>query len=103
MIRGLRSARVPVRVVRWDAEDIGDISSPTKPNEVVAAQVIHVSGLERKVVVWVPTDQSFLKGVIDDEQDRLHTIGRCTGQLVNVTWPQTPPPPRVPVEDLDLD
>ena len=72
----------------------------TRPDEVVAAQVIHLSGLERKVVVWVPSRYTDL---LDEEQDRLHTIGRCTGQLIKVIWPQAPSEPKLPVEELDLD
>lgn len=100
LIRGLRSAGVPVRVVRWDASSTDDVCSMTRPDEVVAAQVIHVSGLERKVVVWVPSRYTDL---LDEEQDRLHTIGRCTGQLIKVIWPQPPSEPKLPVEELDLD
>ena len=97
LIRGLRGAGLPVRVVKWNASSIDDVCSTTRPNDVVAAQVIHVSGLERKVVVWVPSRHS---DGIEEELDRLHAFGRCTGQLIKVTWPRAE---RIPVEDLDLD
>ena len=78
--------------------DMEDVGLRAGPDEVVAARIAYVSGLERKVVVWVQSVRVTPLGAIAEELDRVHTIGRCTGQLIKVIWPQA-----VDAQDLDLD
>ena len=98
-VRGLRDAGLPVAVLgvhdwrlhqeKWknDAEDI----AVARTNQVTAAHFSVVSGLERKVVVWLPgrwqgVDESYRYELIDS-YDRLYGWSRGTTQLVVVDVP----------------
>ena len=98
LIRGLRDAAVPVRLVGLNTADMEDVGLRAGPDEVVAARVAFISGLERKVVVWVQSVEETPLGSLLEELDRVQAIGRCTGQLINVIWPKVPPQ-----AELELD
>ncbi|KAK7484617.1 hypothetical protein BaRGS_00024143, partial [Batillaria attramentaria] len=88
MLRGLRRARVPVRVVRSrDNDVIADVAKMAGADEVVAGEVGAVRGLERKIVIWVQTDRP-VTGTEDESWGRLEGASRATGQVVWVVWPQ---------------
>lgn len=92
VVRGLRAAGVPVRVIRkgHESSDVCD-TAVTQSNVVTVTYYGTVSGLERKVVVCLPGrnpgyDGDFTYEEIDVFQ-RLQAMSRCTAQLVVVNVP----------------
>ena len=60
-------------------------------DQVTVAHFSNVSGLERKVVVWLPgrwlgVDDSYSDELIES-YDRLYALSRCTTQLIVVEVP----------------
>lgn len=95
LVRGLRHAGLPVKVLRngqdsdWQ-QDVHDVALG-QHDHITVANYRDVSGLERKVVVWVP---GRLRGRDDKRSDedleargRLYAVSRCTAQLVVVQLP----------------
>nr|KAG5701992.1 hypothetical protein BaRGS_034574 [Batillaria attramentaria] len=93
VVRGLRKAGVPVRVVGWMKEDgvarweegVREMAVPAEDRVTVATFAV-THGLERKVVVYLPgrwgvTDEGRSADYIEAE-DRVYLASRCTTQLV---------------------
>ncbi|KAK7109760.1 uncharacterized protein [Littorina saxatilis] len=80
LLKGLRDANIPVRVLKaGDAEKtFREVATMTGPNQVVVADCRMVSGLERPVVVWVEGG----KRTVDEDIGRLHAMTRSTSQLI---------------------
>ena len=98
VVRGLRQADLPVCVlgvhdwindINWEknAED----TAVAQTDQVTVAHFSNVSGLERKVVVWLPGRWSGVDDSYSDElivsYDRLYALSRCTTQLIVVEVP----------------
>ena len=99
MVRGLRDAGLPVWVVgsddwhrdlaRWQKEAVDVAVAGT--DRVTVSHYGPVSGLERKVVVWLPDRAARDVGLSDEDveaRDRLYVLSRCTTQLVMVHVPR---------------
>lgn len=87
VVKGLRKRQIPVRVVKYgDAEAVREVATFEGPDEVVAAWVGTVNGLERAVVVWIQTHKTGSE-TVDEDLGRLSAISRTTGKLVWVVWP----------------
>nr|KAG5712119.1 hypothetical protein BaRGS_020845 [Batillaria attramentaria] len=87
VVRGLRQAGVPVKVLaRGDTAGFSrDVALMAGPDQVLAANARSVSGMERKVVVWLQ------RGPLragDIGMGRLHAMSRATAQLIWVTLTQ---------------
>ena len=102
VVRGLRAAGVPVRVLGW-RDRVRDRAGWERGVEdtavgrtegVLVTGYRAVGGLERRVVVWLPgRHQRFDAGDSDEEieaRDRLYAVSRCTSQLVVVDVPSGP-------------
>nr|KAG5706648.1 hypothetical protein BaRGS_005718 [Batillaria attramentaria] len=86
VVRSMRSAGVPVRVVNdGDSSAARDVAVMMGPDDVVAAHVDVVTGLERKVVVWLQAERE-AAGTLDKVAGRLCAMSRTTAQLV---WDET--------------
>jgi len=99
VVRGLRDAGLPVWVVgsddwhrdvaRWQKEAVDAAVAGT--DRVTVSHFGPVSGLERKVVVWLPGRWSGVDNSYSDEliesYDRLYALSRCTTQLIVVEIP----------------
>ena len=94
-MRGLREAGLPVCVLgseywerdaaSWERE-VADMAVAGS-DKVTVAHFGAVSGLERKVVVWLPDRAPRDERLSDedvDARDRLYVVSRCTTQLVMV-------------------
>ncbi|XP_025112490.1 uncharacterized protein LOC112575120 [Pomacea canaliculata] len=79
MITGLQEAGIPVQVMTDD--DIEEVAT-ARSDVVWVADTNVVRGLERKVVVCVELDPTFS---ILSSPARLHSMSRCTSQLVIVS------------------
>ncbi|KAK7490036.1 hypothetical protein BaRGS_00018736, partial [Batillaria attramentaria] len=103
-IRGLRLSNVPVCVFGRKGEDIATKKKASSDVAVAKQDVVtvtnydSVTGLERKLVVYLP---GRMQGSIAEYIDRVCAMGRCTTQLVMVDLPQ--PEEMSSVRDLDLD
>nr|KAG5706697.1 hypothetical protein BaRGS_005767 [Batillaria attramentaria] len=87
VVRGLREAGVPVRVLKYgDSKAMRDVAVMEGGDEVVAAYAGTVSGLERPVVVWLQVRRTGTE-TVDEDFGRLMAISRTTAQLVRVDWP----------------
>ena len=99
VVRGLRAAGLPVRVLGWSdrvRDRVGwerwvEDTAMTRTDQVMVTGYRAVGGLERRVVVWLPgRHQRFDAGDSDEEieaRDRLYAVSRCTSQLVVVDVP----------------
>ena len=99
MVRGLRAAGVPVGVVGgmddWAGDRAGwergvEDMAVARSDRVTVASYGAVSGLERRVVVWLAGRTRGEEGLSDqqiDVGDRLLAVSRCTTHLVKVTVP----------------
>ncbi|XP_025098256.1 uncharacterized protein LOC112566336 [Pomacea canaliculata] len=97
LVRGLRDAGIPVRVVRdrsrgvegWDC-DVRD-TSVARTDMVTVSDWGDVVGMERKVVVWlpgrIPGDDDKLSDEHLDRIGRLWAMSRCIVQLILVDIP----------------
>lgn len=81
---GLLVAGIPVRVIRKEEfqRHVHD-TAVAHSNAVTLTRATHVSGLERKLVVWLSDGD-----LLTDYVGRLFAMSRCTSQLVIV---ETPP------------
>nr|KAG5709444.1 hypothetical protein BaRGS_023126 [Batillaria attramentaria] len=83
IIRGLRKAGFPVRLVASDdTAAIREVAVHAGADEVIATSVNTVTGLERKVVVWIQGDKTW-----DDNSGRMLIASRSSAQLVCVSRP----------------
>lgn len=94
VVRGLRAAGVPVRVIRrgHESRDVHD-TAVAQSDVVTVASYGDLQGLERKVVVWLPdripcVDEKKSDDIIDG-WGMLYAMSRCTAQLVIVAGPHS--------------
>lgn len=99
VVRGLRQAGLPVCVLGVDDwitekenwENNAADTAVAQTDQVTVAHFSNVSGLERKVVVWLPGRWSGVDNSYSDEliesYDRLYALSRCTTQLIVVEIP----------------
>lgn len=92
VVCGLRSAGIPVHVIRkgFESSDLQDIFLETF-NSVTLVCCANILGLERKVVVWMPYRRKDLDDKLTDDylqaMARLGAMSRCTAQLIVVDVP----------------
>jgi hypothetical protein len=86
-VQGLRASGLPVTVLKeGDAVGARDVATMAGPDHAIVAHCKTVTGLERKVVVFVQSDWFSSK----EENDGRHfAISRTTSQLI---WVKAPPP-----------
>ena len=87
LVLGLDMGGVPVTLLqRGDAAGVEAVVKMTGADQAVVAGHDDVSGLERKIVVWVEADKPRSGGGqrYDEEWGRLKAMSRCTAQLVCV-------------------
>ena len=86
LVLGLQLGGVPVTVLQpGDVGGAAAVAAMSGPDEVLVARSDAVSGLERKVVVWLKDVRSRGGGQGGDERwGRLSAMSRCTAQLVCV-------------------
>ncbi|XP_025111937.1 uncharacterized protein LOC112574834 [Pomacea canaliculata] len=80
IVKALREAGIPVRVMK--DEDIEDVAT-ARSDVVWVAEDKRVRGLERKVVVCV---RERPRPISATETNCLHSVSRCTSQLVIVSY-----------------
>ncbi|XP_070209738.1 uncharacterized protein [Littorina saxatilis] len=99
---GLRQGGLPVTVLRSGDHGAKANVATMSRDQVVVAEDGSVRGLERRVVVWVQGDRPRDGGQgdrphdggqgVDEHWGRLHSMSRCTGQLVCIMLPPESPP-----------
>ncbi|KAL8581858.1 hypothetical protein ACOMHN_010232 [Nucella lapillus] len=98
-VRGLLSENIPLTVLKgappaepeqhaeW-MEEVKD-AAVAGENRVVVAHHVMVSGLERKVLVFLPGDSGDYDSNVDHERrlarDKLYVVSRCTTKYIAVT------------------
>ncbi|KAK7477371.1 hypothetical protein BaRGS_00031389, partial [Batillaria attramentaria] len=85
LLKGLKQAGVPYRVVRkGDSAALAEVVAMSGPDAVIVAEADTIRGLERKVVVWVQSEMGANTSG-DTDFGRLDAWSRTTAQLVTVS------------------
>lgn len=85
-IQALQREGIPVRIIpHGDSEAARDLALMAGDDEVGAASMNSVTGLERKVVVWLEGNKTW-----DENAGRLLIASRCMAQLIHVSDPHSP-------------
>ncbi|XP_070185349.1 uncharacterized protein [Littorina saxatilis] len=83
LVQGLRQAGVPVTyMAEYDVATMTQVVTMTGPDAVLATDCRNVSGLERKIVVWIQSDKT---DSLTEHTGKLQGYSRTSAQLITVS------------------